>query len=127
MQIKIEIDVKPEELRRFLGLPDVAGLQDDVVRFLREKVSAAGDTFDPAAVLQGSLDLIRRNPTWKLLRGAMGRDRDDADDVDADVLLEPETPAPKKSRRTRTSATAEKKTGAKKSRRAKPAVTTPQS
>lgn len=80
MQIKIEIDVKPEELRRFLGLPDVAGLQDDVVRFLREKVGAAGESFDPAAVLQGSLDLIRRNPTWKLLRGAMGRDRDDAED-----------------------------------------------
>ncbi|WP_428309817.1 hypothetical protein [Hydrocarboniphaga sp.] len=76
MQIKIEIDVKPEELRRFLGLPDVAGLQDDVVRFLREKVGAASDSFDPAAVLQSSLDLIRRNPTWKLLRGAMGRDRD---------------------------------------------------
>ena len=112
MQIKIEIDVKPEELRRFLGLPDVAGLQDDVVRFLREKVSAAGETFDPAAVLQGSLDLIRRNPTWKLLRGAMGRDRDgDGDGEEAAA-------APAKKPRA-----ARKKAAAKKPRRAKPATT----
>jgi hypothetical protein len=89
MQIKIEIDVKPEELRRFLGLPDVAGLQDDVVRFLREKVGAASDSFDPSAVLQGSLDLIRRNPTWKLLRGAMGRDRDGSEEEDVEVQIVP--------------------------------------
>src|SRR3546814_1089801 len=47
MQIKIEIDVRPEELRRFLGLPDVAGLQEDVVAFLRDKVGAATE-FDPS-------------------------------------------------------------------------------
>ncbi len=40
MQIKIEIDVKPEELRRFLGLPDVAGLQEDIIHFLRDKMGA---------------------------------------------------------------------------------------
>ena len=71
MQIKIEIDVKPEELRRFLGLPDVAGLQDDVVRFLREKVNAAGEGFDASGVVQNSIDLIRRNPAFRLLRGAL--------------------------------------------------------
>ena len=38
MQIKIEIDLKPEELRRFLGLPDVVGLQEDVVQFFRLEV-----------------------------------------------------------------------------------------
>ena len=55
MQIKIEIDVKPEELRRFLGLPDVAGLQEDVINFLREKVSDANENFDPAAFVKGNL------------------------------------------------------------------------
>ena len=109
MQIKIEIDVKPEELRRFLGLPDVAGLQDDVVRFLREKVGAASDNFDPAAVLQGSLDLIRRNPTWKLLRGAMGRDRDGSEEeIEVEVAPAKKPRAPRK-----------KSAAAKKPRRAK--------
>ncbi|MDB5972384.1 MAG: hypothetical protein JWQ90_4834 [Hydrocarboniphaga sp.] len=117
MQIKIEIDVKPEELRRFLGLPDVAGLQDDVVRFLREKVGAASESFDPAAVLQASLDMIRRNPTWKLLRGAMGRDRDEAEvEVEAAPVKKP------RAARKTASKTPRKKAAAKKPRRAKPAA-----
>jgi hypothetical protein len=49
MQIKVEIDVKPEELRRFLGLPDVAGLQEDLVAFLRDKVGQASENLSPAA------------------------------------------------------------------------------
>lgn len=49
MQIKVEIEVKPEELRRFLGLPDVSGLQDDVMNFVREKMGQASDGLSPAA------------------------------------------------------------------------------
>lgn len=55
MQIKVEIDVKPEELRRFLGLPDVAGLQEDIVAFLRDKMGQASDNLSPAA------DFVRDN------------------------------------------------------------------
>lgn len=67
MQIKIEIDVKPEELRRFLGLPDVAGLQDDIVQFLREKVGQVNENFNPADFVKGNLDLLRQSPAWKRL------------------------------------------------------------
>ncbi len=49
MQIKVEIDVKPEELRRFLCLPDVAGLQEDLVSFLRDKMDQASENLSPAA------------------------------------------------------------------------------
>ena len=55
MQIKVEIDVKPEELRRFLGLPDVAGLQEDLMAFLKDKVGQASDGLTPAA------DFVRGN------------------------------------------------------------------
>ncbi|MDO9453549.1 MAG: DUF6489 family protein [Stagnimonas sp.] len=55
MQIKVEIDVKPEELRRFLGLPDVAGLQEDLMAFLKDKVGQASDGLSPAA------DFVRDN------------------------------------------------------------------
>jgi hypothetical protein len=65
MQIKIEIDVKPEELRRFLGLPDVAGLQDDVVQFLREKVGQVNENFNPADFVRTNLDAVRQSPAWK--------------------------------------------------------------
>lgn len=69
MQIKIEIEVKPEELRRFLGLPDVAGLQEELIAFLREKVGSAGD-FDPAAFVKGNLDTLRKSQAWQRLLSA---------------------------------------------------------
>lgn len=62
MQIKIEIDVKPEELRRFLGLPDVAGLQEDLVQFIRDKVTAASETFDPAAFVRANVEGLKKSP-----------------------------------------------------------------
>lgn len=53
MLIKIEIDVKPEELRTFLGLPDVAGLQEDVLRYVRDQFSQGGaEDFDLAAFVR---------------------------------------------------------------------------
>lgn len=66
MQIKIEIDVKPEELRRFLGLPDISGLQDDIIGFLRDKVEAAGE-FHPTDLLRNNLDALRKTSAWKNL------------------------------------------------------------
>ncbi|MGH8456760.1 MAG: DUF6489 family protein [Stenotrophobium sp.] len=64
MQIKIEIDVKPEELRRFLGLPDVSGLQEEIIAFLREKVGAAAD-FDATGFVKSNIDALRNSPAWK--------------------------------------------------------------
>lgn len=64
MQIRIEIDVKPEELRRFLGLPDVSGLQEDIVAFLREKVGAASE-FDATGFVKQNLDTLRSSPAWQ--------------------------------------------------------------
>lgn len=62
MQIKIEIDVRPDELRRFIGLPDVAGLQDEFVQFLREKLQQAGENFDATAFVKSNLRLLSKSP-----------------------------------------------------------------
>lgn len=67
MQIKIDIEVKPEELRRFLGLPDVAGLQEDIVHFLRDKVGAASEGFDPASFVKENLQTLRNSAAWRRL------------------------------------------------------------
>ncbi|MGQ0502498.1 MAG: DUF6489 family protein [Panacagrimonas sp.] len=101
MQIKIEIELKPEELRRFLGLPDVAGLQDEVVQFLREKVGKVNENFNPADFLKGNLDVLRQSPAWKLLSAkiSMGDDAKSAEPA-ARAPRAPRTPR-KKSRRTR--------------------------
>ncbi len=70
MQIRIEIDVKPEELRRFLGLPDVAGLQEDLVNFLRDKLGAAAETFDPTSFVKDNLQTLKQSVPWQLLVSA---------------------------------------------------------
>lgn len=70
MQIRIEIDVKPEELRRFLGLPDVAGLQEDLVNFLRDKLGAAAETFDPSSFVKDNIQTLRQSAPWQLLVSA---------------------------------------------------------
>lgn len=64
MQIRIEIDVKPDELRRFLGLPDVAGLQEELIEFLRDRFGAEGN-LDAGLLLRGNLALLKRSPTFR--------------------------------------------------------------
>lgn len=82
MQIKIEIDVKPEELRRFLGLPDVGGLQEDLIQFLRDKVGAASEGFDPATFVKDNFQLLRESSAWrKLVATARARAQDSTADA----------------------------------------------
>ncbi len=63
MIIKIEVDVEPEELRRFLGLPDVMTLQEDMVRYLRDKLASSLESLDTNALTQN----LRRSRPWKKL------------------------------------------------------------
>lgn len=102
MQIKIEIDVKPEELRRFLGLPDVAGLQDDVVQFLREKLGQVNENFNPADFVKGNLEMLRQSPAWKRLVTRI------SPGTDAEARSEVATPAPAPSATARKRATRRK-------------------
>jgi hypothetical protein len=81
MQIKIEIDVKPEELRRFLGLPDVAGLQDDVLQFLRDKVGQVNETFNPADFVKGNLEMLKQSPAFKRLLTRINLSADEPSDA----------------------------------------------
>lgn len=65
MDIKVEISMTPEELRRFLGLPDVGGLQDDLIDFLRSKMGAAGEAatdFDASDFVRSNFDTLRKAP-----------------------------------------------------------------
>lgn len=99
MQIRIEIDVKPEELRRFLGLPDVAGLQEDIIAYLRDKVGDANESFRPGEFVRTNFDTLRKSKAWRRL----------LDGVEAVEAEERE--------QARKAAAASAKTGAKKSTR----------
>lgn len=54
MKIRIEVEVGPTELREFLGLPDVAGVQQEALEALTRKLrSGAAGGADAIAVLRG--------------------------------------------------------------------------
>jgi hypothetical protein len=68
----MEIDMKPEELQRFLGLPDVAAMREELMQFIKERVAA-----DPAGFLLDNLDQLRKSkPVRRLLYGTRARDED---------------------------------------------------
>ena len=65
MRIKMEIDMKPEELQRFLGMPDVAAMREEILRFIKERVAA-----DPAGFLLDNLDRLGKSkPVRRFLYG----------------------------------------------------------
>lgn len=68
MNIKIDIELTPQELRQFIGLPDVAGLQDDVIQFVRDKVTKGVENVDVEALRQG----IQSSRPWKRLMAVIG-------------------------------------------------------
>ena len=70
MKIKIEIDLKPEELQRFLGIPDVTAIREDLLQFIKEKVAA-----DPAGFVLDNLDQLRKSRTvQRILYGKQGEE-----------------------------------------------------
>lgn len=65
MKVKVEIDMKPEELQRFLGMPDVGAMREEVMRFIKERIAA-----DPAGFLMDNLEqLSKTRPLRRLLYG----------------------------------------------------------
>ena len=46
MKINVELDLTPEELRRFMGLPDVGGMQAQMLEQFTQRVTASADQRD---------------------------------------------------------------------------------
>jgi hypothetical protein len=73
MRIKMEIDMKPEELQRFLGLPDVGAMREELMQFIKERVAA-----DPAGFLLDNLDRLGKSkPVRRLLYGTRSTREED--------------------------------------------------
>lgn len=47
MKMTIEVDCTPEEARRFLGLPDVSGLNDHLVSEMSKRIDANINLLNP--------------------------------------------------------------------------------
>lgn len=52
MKLKIDIDCTPEEARAFLGLPDVAPMQEALMKDAQERMTKALKAMDPETMLK---------------------------------------------------------------------------
>ncbi len=52
MKITINVDCTPEEARRYMGLPDVAPLQEDMLKAMQEKMVANIDSMQPTEMMK---------------------------------------------------------------------------
>ncbi len=55
MKIKIDIDCAPQEARAFLGLPEVAPLQDAMMKELEKRLREGLKSMDPEALIKARL------------------------------------------------------------------------
>ncbi len=74
MNIKIDIHIAPEEMRRLMGLPDVQPFHDELIDKLREQLRAGAEGYDPLTLLKPymssattSMEMFQR-----LMAGAIG-------------------------------------------------------
>ena len=52
MKIKLDIDCTPDEMREFFGLPEIKPLQEELLKEVRERLSANIKAMDPEAMLK---------------------------------------------------------------------------
>ena len=52
MKIKLDIDCTPDEVREFFGLPQVKPLQEELLKEVRERLTANIKAMDPEAMLE---------------------------------------------------------------------------
>lgn len=57
MKMNIEIDLTPEEARKFLGLPDVTKVQEKMMAEMEKRMKAAVDINDPEAMMRAWMPL----------------------------------------------------------------------
>lgn len=52
MKVNINIEASAQEMREFLGLPEVKSLQDDMLQAIRDNVQNGSAGFDPMSLLK---------------------------------------------------------------------------
>jgi hypothetical protein len=52
MNIKIDIEMTPEEMRRLIGLPDVAAFQQQLLDDIRQRMVEGVEGYDPLKLFQ---------------------------------------------------------------------------
>jgi hypothetical protein len=74
MKVHVEIDCTPEEARAFFGLPDVAPMQERLMKDVEERMIAAMRSMEPDALIKTWLPASMQGLEnfQKMFWGAMG-------------------------------------------------------
>ncbi len=74
MNIKIDLDITPEEVRRLMGLPDLQTFQEELMGRIREQMDAGVEGYDPQTLMRpfmenafASMDVFQ-----KMMSGVVG-------------------------------------------------------
>ncbi len=67
MNIRIDVEMSPEEMRRLVGLPDVEAFNRELMDQIRQRMTAGVEGYDPMSLVQpylsgaaASMDFFRR-------------------------------------------------------------------
>ncbi|MGV0036163.1 MAG: DUF6489 family protein [Candidatus Azotimanducaceae bacterium WSBS_2022_MAG_OTU7] len=75
MNITVNIDITPEELRRFMGLPDVQGLQEEMLKMAHKQLTESGqNAFND--ILAGAVQPMMAYQDWlqRMMLGSLNTD-----------------------------------------------------
>jgi hypothetical protein len=74
MKVSIDIDCTPDEARRFLGLPDIAPMQQSVMAAMEKRLVDAISTTDPQALMEQWLPFGTKGmEQWQSLWGQLAQ------------------------------------------------------
>ncbi len=82
MKVSVDVDATPEELRRFLGLPDLSPLNEELVATLRDRMQQEAEGYDPFSVLRASAPAMEtfQRLFWNAWSGTTPGSSDHSDD-----------------------------------------------
>jgi hypothetical protein len=52
MQVKVDVEITPEEVRRLMGLPDVHGFQQEIMDRIKQQMLAGAEGYDPLTLFR---------------------------------------------------------------------------
>jgi len=93
MKVNVSVEATAQEMREFLGLPNVQPLHDDVMQALRDNIQRGVVNFDALALMKPllpaqfhSMEMVQK--FWEAVAKASGGSTKDATDK------KPESPSP---------------------------------
>ncbi len=81
MKVNFDIECTPEEARRFMGLPDLAPMQERMMKELEERIAENMRALDPETLVKTWMPMSMQGWTdmQKMFWGQMGVDMTGAD------------------------------------------------